>query len=143
MHAAHTRTESTPLSLMIMTLARLLRRSVQPLLLLAALSLTQSALAAPDDCFENAPDGEAICQEPQITPYRFDLCEEIAPFLSRYGAYCQAFYDGTPAICPDGSGGCCNNKNVDAPQLGNLLGRAQTMAGLLCGTLTHFAAAQS
>ena len=29
------------------------------------------------------------------------------------------------------SGGCCDNKNVDAPQQGNLLGRSQTMATLL------------
>jgi RHS repeat-associated protein len=113
------------------SLLKLLRHACFALFALASLALAPSAYAAPDDCMEKSADGEAICQEPFVSPYVYTMCEEIAPFASRYGAYCRAFSDGMPVPCSDGYGLCCPNGNRYAVNEYNTLQRAQTLAMLL------------
>lgn len=73
------------------------RACVALLGLLVAIAGFDGVLAAPTDCIGTAEDAKAVCSVPEPAPWSYALCDEAAPAVPRYAAWCQArggTYDG-------------------------------------------------
>lgn len=93
---------------------------LSPLLFVFLLFAAGPAAAAPQDCIEHG--GLADCTLPELTPYKYRLCDEAPSFVSRQRVACIVWQEGQWVVHPSGPG--CENTNPVALQDGNLNAKA-------------------